>query len=261
MLAVMDDDDHFVSLDQLPDDPMKMPPPYWRVSGTTFELFDCVESIASRLLPDLVATQRAWSLVENRNRGSIDENEPETFPPELEQFMEVESRIIHKASLAVFLAAIQAEDAINEFAVYNVPKDAAEAIEKLSPADKLVLVAALVKAPPVKGTAPFEAIRRLSSRRNALAHGHCVDRPTDNLRKNHLISPRELPSVPAQLIEMVQGLRDYFRITGYLRSISVNSYTGAVSLDEEDMTRTIEHIQRYRFDDLGKGAFEVFPPH
>ena len=72
-------------------------------------------------------------------------------------------------------------------------KDAAEAIEKLSPPDKLVLLTALVGATPVKGD---RAVRELSGDyttwRNAAAHGHCVDRPTSSLRKNHLIRSKRI---------------------------------------------------------------------
>ena len=70
----------------------------------------------------------------------------EAYSEETDALADVESEIIRLSDLAIFMAAIEAEDAINQFAVFNVHKDAAEAIERLSPPDKLVLVTALAGA-------------------------------------------------------------------------------------------------------------------
>jgi len=186
----------------------------------------------------------------------------EAYSEETDALQVVENEIIRLSDLAIFMAAIEAEDAINQFAVFNVHKDAAEAIERLSPPDKLVLVAALVSAAPVKGTAPFEAIRKLHAWRNAAAHGHCVDRPTSSLRKNHLIHPTvwELPSIPLKLRELQDRLGDYFRIREYLRSISINSYTSSRSANDKEIADSLAVISSYRFDNVTGHAYDVLPP-
>lgn len=250
-----------VSLDQLPDDPLSMPPPYWRGGQGTFHIQLSVNEIAHKLLPDLVSASEAWMAVEDDVDPEADtEGDESPFPEELDILMDVESEIIRLSDLAIFMAAIEAEDAINAFAVFNIHKDAAEAIEKLSPPDKLILVAALAGAAPVKGTVAFEAIRQLTSWRNAAAHGHCVDRPTSSLRKNHLIHPKELPTVPVKLSELQARMSDYFRVKEYLRSISINSYTSARSGNDEEMADSLAVIGKYRFDHFGGRAYDVHPP-
>lgn len=57
----------------------------------------------------------------------------ENYLEETEALADVEGKITRLSDLAIFMAAIEAEDAINQFAVFNVHKDAAGAIEKLSP--------------------------------------------------------------------------------------------------------------------------------
>ncbi len=208
-----------VSLDELPDDPLGMPPPYWRSGGGIFHVQASVSEIADKLLPNLVSANEAWQAVQDDVDPEADiEGDESPYPEELDVLTDVESEITRLSDLAIFMAAIEAEDAINEFAVFNIHKDAAEAIEKLSPPDKLILVSALVGATPVKGTAAFEAIRKLTTWRNAAAHGHYVDRPTSGLRKNHLINPEEFPSVPVMISELQSRLGDYFRVKDICRA-------------------------------------------
>lgn len=49
----------------------------------------------------------------------------EYYLEETEAMADVESKITRLSDLAIFMAAIEAEDAINQFAVFNVHKDAA----------------------------------------------------------------------------------------------------------------------------------------
>lgn len=250
-----------VTLDQLPDDPLSMPPPYWRDGGGMFHMQVSINQIAYELLPDLISATEVWMAVEDDVDPEADtEGDESPFREELDALMDVESEIIRLSDLVIFMAAIEAESAINKFAVFNVHKDAAEAIETLSPPDKLVLVSALVNAAPVKGTAAFEAIRKLTSWRNAAAHGHCVDRPTTSLRKNHLISPKELPLVPAKLSELQDRLRDYFRVKEYLRGISVNRYAAGRLVNDDEIADALAVIGEYKFDRFGERAYDVHPP-
>jgi hypothetical protein len=152
-----------VRLDELPDDPLSMPPPYWRSGGGIFHIQASVSEIADKLLPNLVSANEAWQAVQDDIDYEADFGSDENpYPDELLVLTDIEAEITRLSDLAIFMAAIEAEDAINEFAVFNVQKDAAEAIEKLSAPDKLILVTALVGAAPVKGAVAFEAIRKLT---------------------------------------------------------------------------------------------------
>lgn len=244
-----------VSLNELPDDPQGMPPPYWRSGRAIFHIQASVSEIADKLLPDLVSAKEAWQAVQDDVDPEADlEGDESPYPEELHILVDVESEIARLGDLAIFMAAIQAEDAINRFAVYNIHKDAAEAIEKLNPPDKLILVSNLAGATPVKGTAAFEAIRKLTKWRNAAAHGHPVDRPPDNQRKRHLINPKEFPSVPVMISELQAHLGDYFRVKEYLRSISINRYTSAQSANDEEIASSLEVISTYRFENVNGRA-------
>ena len=132
-----EDSEPLVSLNVLPDDPLRMPPPYWRSGGGIFHIQLSASQIANNLLPDLGPANEAFQAA----TALIDPGDDiEDYLEETEALADVESKITRLSDLAIFMAAIEAEDAINQFAVFNVHKDAAEAIEKLSPPDKLVLV-------------------------------------------------------------------------------------------------------------------------
>jgi hypothetical protein len=104
--------------------------------------------------------------------------------PELEELSDIcdelwalEHKIQLRCETAILMSAIYAEDKINMFCVFNLPKDVAESIEKLPPAKKPLIASTLVGKQKVKGVAAFEAIGKLVAWRNAFTHGHCVDRP------------------------------------------------------------------------------------
>ena len=67
-------------------------------------------------------------------------------------------------------------------------------------------------------------MKALAQWRNALAHGHCVDRPTQALRHNHFISPDQYPGIINHLSELRRLLFGYVRISRYLDSIGNNEY-------------------------------------
>jgi hypothetical protein len=257
----MSENPKWASLGGLPDDPLRMPPPYWRSGEGVLHLQASVSEIADKLLPDLILfTEALDTAVDGLDPEVVENDPPDEVAFIFESILYVESDIIRVSDLAIFMAAIAAEDGINQFAVFNIHKDAAEAIEKLSPPDKLILVSALMGAAPVKGTAPFEAIRNLTSWRNAAAHGHCVDRPTRSLRSNHLILPEDVPDMPAQLNEFQARLGDYFCVKDYLRSISVNNYTSERSSEDHSLAGFLAKINSYRFDDITSEGYRIYPP-
>src|SRR5579859_3730862 len=51
------EEDRLIRLEDLPDDPLSMPPPYWRSSGAIFHVLSALESLLKHLagLPRLIA--------------------------------------------------------------------------------------------------------------------------------------------------------------------------------------------------------------
>ena len=130
------------------------------------------------------------------------------------------------------MAAIAAEEKLNQFCVYNLHQDIAEPLEKLSPPEKLQVASAVLGHSGVRGTRPFHAIQCLNTWRNAFAHGHCTDRPTKTLRHNHLIAPNEYPGVPDSVALCIKMLSGYVDLCEYLISISENPYTAGRGEEE-----------------------------
>jgi hypothetical protein len=159
----------------------------------------------------------------------------------------IEHKIKLRCETACLMSAIAAEDKVNQFCVFNLPKHVAEPIEKLSLGDKLLIAGTWVGKPDVNNNAAFEAVRKLGTWRNAFAHGHCVDRPLKSLRHNHLIDPPEYPGVPDTLIATQKLVAHYLRVSDYLRSISKNPYTAAGSVEVEEIRNGLREIGRYRF--------------
>jgi len=235
-----------------PEDPLKMPPPYWRSVGAIFHVLSALGDL-SGLLARLIPLHRETS-------GPLDEYfsqhpEAEEDDAELEEFgaicsdlVELEHRIRLRAELAIFMSAIDAEDTLNRFCIYNLHRDIAESLEKLSPPEKLRVASAVVGHPGVAGRDPYAALKRLSAWRNAFAHGHPVDRPTKSLRHSHLVSPPEYPGVPDTIATMVELLNGYLRICRYLESISLNSYTASGSVEAEEIEDHLSDITKYQFE-------------
>ena len=243
--------ERIVSVDQLPDDPMEMPPPYWRSSGAIFCLLDAVRSV-SDLLPELVCTLERTELELQAHYEKYPENEQtgeemEEFLAITHDLMELENRIKAKTMVAILMSAIEVEDRINQFCVFNMHKDVAESIEKLPPPERLLTAAGMVGKGIGKGHAVYGDIKTLMRWRNAFAHGHCVDRPTKSLRHNHLISPDEYPGIISRLSELQRLVSGYLRVAAYMVSISRNSYTSMSLVEEQTIGEMLTDIARYRF--------------
>jgi hypothetical protein len=214
---------------------------------------DSLESL-TRLLGELIPIHE---YTESQLDEYFEEHPDNSGDEELEKFGEIcedlwllEHKIKLKAEIAILMSAIQAEDDLNQFCVFNIHKDIAESIEKLSPPEKLLVASTVVGRPNVKGSSVFEAIRKLSSWRNAFAHGHCVDRPVKSLRHNHLIEPAAFPGVPDSLAKMKDLVNGYLKLYEYLRSISLNSKTKGRSYDIEEVREHLKGISQYEFGDL-----------
>lgn len=239
------------SVDKLPDDPLAMPPPYWRGSGAVFHVLDSLSDL-SELLRELVLinekTTNDLSTYYEKYPQPEGDAELQEFCDICDELWELEHRIKLRCETAVLMSAIEAEDEVNRFCVFNLPKDVAEPIEKLSLPEKLLIASTLVGKKNAKSDAAFESISKLTGWRNAFAHGHCIDRPVKSLRHNHLIRPPEYPGVPDTVAATIKLVSHYVRASDYLQSISINPYTGGVFTEVDEIREVLREIGRYHFE-------------
>ena len=238
---------------------MEMPPPYWRSAGINFQITMCLEELG-KLLTSLLDTHPEVEalIVDYLHRNPELKDANEEFGEICSPLFEIESKIILKSELAIFMASIQAEDCLNQVITYNLHQDIADSIEKLSPPEKLKIISANLTGETVKGLRPYEAIKTLSKWRNSYAHGHCTDRPIKSLRHNHLISPEEYPSVPKAIEHMLFQLKGYLELTTYLCAISHNEFTRAESEHNSEIKDYLNEIERYQFSYKGDGKVYEF---
>jgi hypothetical protein len=247
-----------------PDDPLKMPPPYWEDSGALDQFIRAIEMVNS-LLPALADESNRIEPLVNDYHDRRD-NYGEGYDPEYiefgkiaDDFNDLELAIASYADLCVLMGAISVETLINKFCVYNLHRDIAEPLERLASPEKLIISSALVGHPGVKSRAPYEAVKELTKWRNAFAHGHCVDRPTQSIHKNHLISDKSsgIRSADASVKILTEAVNRYLCIHDYLNEITKNPYV--IDVDDDVNTskvkRLLAEIQKYRFS----GVDEYFP--
>jgi len=254
-------DKELVSVDQLPEDPLRMPPPYWRGSGAIFHILNALsdlESLLEELIPLNTATTVRLDAHYDKYPDESSESEKalDEFADIRDSLWQLEQKIRMKSEIACLMSAIQAEENLNQFCVFNIHRNIAESIEKLSPQEKLLVASSVLGHHDVKGTAPFESMQKLVKWRNAFVHGHCADRPTTSLRHNHLISPPEYPGVKSGLNDTIQMVEALLRIEAFLCSISLNPYTASSSVEFREMERSVEKLSKYRIDG-NESAYEV----
>jgi hypothetical protein len=236
----------------LPDDPLKMPPPYWRGGSAIFQILTALEDL-ERYLSDLVplnevTSEKVYEYFEQHPEEPTDEDsEYSEFGEICGELWGLEHNIKLKTDAAILMAAIAVEEKLNQFCLYNLHRDIAEPLEKLSPPEKLQVASAILDNPGVKGTQPYEAVQRLTAWRNAFAHGHCTDRPTKTLRHNHLISPAEYPGVPDSEALCIKMLESFLNLSKYLSSINRNPYTAGKNEEEESILSNIKELKKYKF--------------
>ena len=172
--------------------------------------------------------------------------------------MNLELSILSYSNLCTLMAGISIETLLNKFCVYNFNRDISEPLESLSPCDKLVIASALIGEAGVKSTAIYEATMQLTKKRNALAHGHCVDRPTKSIRKNHLLDERTgIQDAGKSTNDLIKSVRWYLNIHDYLCRITKNSYV--IEFDDTvnngKITSLLSEIKKYEF----VGVADYFP--
>lgn len=237
----------------LPDDPLKMPPPYWRSGSAIFQILAALadlEEYLSILVPlNEETSERVYEYLDRHPEEPADDDEEahSEFDEICGDLWDLEHKIKLSTDAAILMAAISAEDRLNQFCVYNLHQDIAEPLEKLSPPEKLQVASAILGHPGVKGTQPFHAIQCLTGWRNAFAHGHCTDRPTKTLRHNHLVKPNEYPGVPDSVASCIKMISGYVVLCNYLSSISKNPYTAGRREEDSTISKHLTEIQRYEF--------------
>src|SRR4051794_19769330 len=110
-----------VSVDELPDDPMKMPPPYWRSGGAIFHIEAALRGIERRLkrLPAVltrVDVELAAYDKKYRTKAMRDASDDERWRIISRPFG-IEHEIKLSADIACLMSAIEAEDRVNSFCV------------------------------------------------------------------------------------------------------------------------------------------------
>jgi hypothetical protein len=229
-----------------------MPPPHWRCSGAIFHIQAALKLLStylSELVPLHAKTERKLDRYYVKHPMGAEETDEylAEFGHICDESWELEHRIKMESERAILMSAIFAEDTINQFCVFNLHRDIAETIEKLSLPEKMLIASAALGKPGVKSTSVYEGAKKLTGWRNAFAHGHCVDRPIKSLRHNHLISPNEYPGVPGAIADTVQFVGYYLAISRYLESIGLNKRTRHPSGDDKEVENLLAQVSRYRF--------------
>jgi hypothetical protein len=248
------------SVDKLPKNPLRMPPPYWRTGGACFQINDAL-SVLVQLLKSLPE-------INNRTKRKLDDfyrrhpNERAARPDRverefgniIEELWELEHKIRLKTEIVILMTAIQSEELINKFCVFNLQREIAETLEHLAPKEKLTAAASSLGRRNVRSTPAYGAVKELMDWRNAYAHGHCTDRPLKSLRHNHLISPDEYPGVPDSISLMLKLTAGYQRLSDYLTRISINRYTRGIDTEWLLTTKRLRVVERYKFS----GSHDVY---
>ena len=239
-------------LDDLPDDPLTMPPPYWRHSSALFHLDHAVQDLRTSMaeLVPLQAEIRAMTqdyFRRKRPEGAIPDDDFSDFDVDRRPLTDLEHKVKLLGELSCLMSAIGAEDDLNHFCAFNLQKDMAESIQRLALPEKLLVASAGLGQSGVRQSGVYDAARRLTKWRNAFAHGHCFDQPAKSLRRNHLIEPDELPWVPNSVDDARNMIDAYLKIHDYLRGISLNPDTAQTNGNVQRVRELLKSLSAYRF--------------
>jgi hypothetical protein len=250
-----------LTVDHLSDDPLKMPPPFWRSCGATFHIVSALADLVGLMRDHVPLYQSTFKsafqfMIAHPNIDDLSDEEVNEYGVLIVDLQALQHQIRLKCDIACLMSAIQTEDLINGFCVFNLHKDIADTIEKLQPLDKLLIASAAIGSSSIKGSRVSDGIQKLSKWRNAFAHGHCVDRPTKSLRKNHLVEPQEMRGALAAFDEAITLVRAYLLVEEHLASISRNSYTMSKAHDGHQIENLLNELSGYRIAE-SDGYLEV----
>ena len=247
------------TVDQLPVNPLKMPPPYWRSGGASMHAVGALEDLTIELLPNLgglidVTSEKLKPHFEKypKVRGAKSEEALQEFMDIAEELYRAEDKIVLKCELVNLMTAILIEETVNMLCVFNLSRDVVEPIEKLAPASKLAIAARILNRRVRKDDAGMQGLNDLMQWRNAFAHGHCVDRPTKTLRHNHLIMPEDrFRTLPKSIGGMLKLLAGFAKADALIRRCSINKYVRGRSAETTAIAAMSQEIARYKFSGTG----------
>jgi hypothetical protein len=132
-----DIEQNVVTSDQIPDDPLAMPPPYWRGSGAIFQIMDALQEL-TELLSDLVplhddTQEKIFDYFDRHLEPPDADDDNGEFGDICDELWILEHRIKMKAELAIFMSAVQAEDDVNRFCVFNIIRTLQNLSKKSAP--------------------------------------------------------------------------------------------------------------------------------
>lgn len=158
-----------VRIEDIPDNPLAMPPPYWRSSGAIFHVSVALRGMLKSLakLPGVLARTNArldkhYEAYPGDNPDRVDALRE--FGDICDEFWKLEHAIKLESEYAILTASITAEDEINQFCVFNLHRDIAEDIERLSLPEKLLVASGILGKHGVKNTNTYEQARKLTGR-------------------------------------------------------------------------------------------------
>lgn len=241
-------------MNEIPDDPLLMPPPYWRGSSAIWHIYEGLSELAEKLesLESAYEIQKEQlELFYSENPSLVEDEESlvqsNEFWDIVSDSLKLSEQIKLRVERTIVMAAIDVEENINMVCVYNLRREMTEIIEKLSPIEKFVILGSVLTNSNVKGTSEYGELQKLMKYRNTFAHGHNTDRPVKSLHHNHFIHPEQYSSLPEVLERLKEYMRGYFRINQFVRSMSKNDYASGNSGDEDDLKPILEKIASYTF--------------
>lgn len=241
-------------MNEIPDDPLLMPPPYWRGSSAIWHINDGLCELVEKLdaLENVCEVQEEQlTLFYAENPQVVEDEESLVQSNEFWSIVSDSLKLSEKIKLrierTIVMAAIDVEENINMVCVYNLRREMTEIIEKLSPIEKFVILGSILTNSNVKGTSEYGELQKLMKYRNTFAHGHNTDRPVKSLHHNHLIHPEQYSSLPEELERLKEYMHGYFRINQFVRSMSKNDYASGNSGDEDDLKPILDKIASYTF--------------
>lgn len=233
-------------------------PYYWSGSHAIHHLLDALQELENllRQLISIHAVHADMALRMKNRRKSRDKDETvdSSFEGIIDELWALEEKIRLKAELACLMSAIQTEDNLNAFIVFNREDGSKDNFRKKSLLKKRELASKVVGGNLLveKEGLIFQAFKRLSEWRNAFAHGHCTGRPaTESLRDNHQTRPKEYINVPMELKNTIDSVSDFLLIDDYLRSISKHQFIARVSNEVEKIRYKLTEIKRFTVEGSG----------
>jgi hypothetical protein len=232
---------------QSSDDPIEY---YWRKSRAINHLSDAVqelESLLHQLIP--IRTLHADLELRGKNREKnhdLDKTADGEFGAITDEFWALEEKICLKTDMICLMSAIQTEDNLNAFIVFNCNEVSGSKLDQMGKKDKIKQVLKVGGDDPKKNTVINSYFTILKEWRDAFAHGHrTTDLSIKSVRDNHQRRPDEYINVPMELRKAIDLANAFLSIDDYLRSISEHQFTRRCCKDTVTIGYNLEKIKRF----------------